>query len=35
MPNYIGNTTSINLHMTTPFKLLESNATSTVEEKDG
>jgi len=35
MLNFIGNSASMNLHMTTPFKLSESNATSTVEEKDG
>ena len=33
--SFIGNSTSMNLHMTTPFKLVESNATSTFVEKDG
>lgn len=33
--SFIGNSASMNLHMTTPFKLVESNATSTFEEKDG
>ncbi|WP_343343718.1 LPXTG cell wall anchor domain-containing protein [Terrisporobacter petrolearius] len=33
--SFIGNSASMNLHMTTPFKLAESNATSTFEEKDG
>lgn len=35
MLSFIGNSASMNLHMTTPFKLSESNATSTIEEKDG
>ncbi|MCC3867437.1 LPXTG cell wall anchor domain-containing protein [Terrisporobacter mayombei] len=35
MLSFIGNSASMNLHMTIPFKLSESNATSTVEEKDG
>lgn len=35
MLSLIGDSASINLHMTTPFKLLDSNSTSIVEEKDG
>lgn len=33
--DFIGNPTNINFHMTTPFKLLESNATNIAEIEDG
>ena len=35
MFNLIGDVASMNFHVTSPFKLLQSNATSTVKENDG